>query len=111
LHGFSHGRITFTDILISAVFPQLPIHSHPPTMVTMAPHWIKIQRWTTARNLDFLDARATKTKGQLIYAAAAKKLGTPYVWGGGNCAGKTKGGFDCSGTLIIHIFPLLLWRT
>jgi hypothetical protein len=64
-----------------------------------------------ARNLDFLDARATKTKGQLIYAAAAKKLGTPYVWGGGNCAGKTKGGFDCSGTLIIHIFPLLLWRT
>lgn len=49
------------------------------------------------RDLGSLNVRTTKTKGNLIYAAAAKKLGTPYKWAGGNCAGKTNGGFDCSG--------------
>lgn len=51
-----------------------------------------------------LDKRAPakkKTKGDLIYAAAARWLGQPYVWGGGDCKGPTKGGFDCSG-LFLH---------
>ena len=38
-----------------------------------------------------------KTKGERIYAAAAKWIGTHYKWGGGNCRGPTNGGFDCSG--------------
>lgn len=59
----------------------------------------------TTRDFGPLDARAAKkTKGQLIYAAAAKQLGIPYKWGGGNCAGKTKGGFDCSGVLLENLF-------
>nr|WP_255284568.1 peptidoglycan DD-metalloendopeptidase family protein [Nocardia salmonicida] len=29
--------------------------------------------------------------------AAQQYLGTPYVWGGGDIGGPTKGGFDCSG--------------
>jgi cell wall-associated NlpC family hydrolase len=37
--------------------------------------------------------------GALI-AAAAKKIGTPYVWGGGNFDGPTGGGFDCSGLVL-----------
>lgn len=51
----------------------------------------------SGRDLAVLDTRAAKTKGQLIYAAAAKQIGVPYKWAGGNCAGKTNGGFDCSG--------------
>jgi hypothetical protein len=37
--------------------------------------------------------------GDLI-AAAAKEIGTPYVWGGGNFYGPTGGGFDCSGLVL-----------
>lgn len=37
--------------------------------------------------------------GALI-AAAAKQIGTPYVWGGGNFDGPTGGGFDCSGLVL-----------
>lgn len=37
--------------------------------------------------------------GELI-RAAAKKLGTPYVWGGGDFNGPTGGGFDCSGLVL-----------
>jgi hypothetical protein len=37
--------------------------------------------------------------GALI-AAAAKEIGTPYVWGGGNFDGPTGGGFDCSGLVL-----------
>jgi cell wall-associated NlpC family hydrolase len=37
--------------------------------------------------------------GALI-AAAAKKIGTPYVWGGGSFTGPTGGGFDCSGLVL-----------
>jgi cell wall-associated NlpC family hydrolase len=33
-------------------------------------------------------------------AAAAKEIGTPYVWGGGGFAGPTDGGFDCSGLVL-----------
>jgi cell wall-associated NlpC family hydrolase len=36
-------------------------------------------------------------RGQRIAEVALKKLGTPYVWGGGNVNGPTGGGFDCSG--------------
>jgi len=32
--------------------------------------------------------------------AAASRLGTPYVWGGGNFYGPTGGGFDCSGLVL-----------
>jgi cell wall-associated NlpC family hydrolase len=37
--------------------------------------------------------------GALI-AAAAKEIGTPYVWGGGSFDGPTGGGFDCSGLVL-----------
>jgi len=33
-------------------------------------------------------------------AAAAKEVGTPYVWGGGSFTGPTGGGFDCSGLVL-----------
>lgn len=36
-------------------------------------------------------------KGKDIVAAARTQKGVPYVWGGGGCDGKSKGGFDCSG--------------
>jgi cell wall-associated NlpC family hydrolase len=35
-----------------------------------------------------------------MIAAAAKQLGTPYVWGGGTFNGPTGGGFDCSGLVL-----------
>ena len=35
-----------------------------------------------------------------LIAAAAKLIGTPYVWGGGNLDGPTGGGFDCSGLVL-----------
>lgn len=41
------------------------------------------------------------TKAQLLVNAAKRWIGTRYVFGGGNCAGPTKGGFDCSG-LVLH---------
>jgi cell wall-associated NlpC family hydrolase len=37
--------------------------------------------------------------GALI-AAAAKEIGTPYVWGAGSFNGPTGGGFDCSGLVL-----------
>jgi cell wall-associated NlpC family hydrolase len=37
--------------------------------------------------------------GALI-SAAAKEIGTPYVWGGGSFTGPTGGGFDCSGLVL-----------
>ena len=47
---------------------------------------------------DPLVARAAKlTRGDLIVKAAEKWLGKKYVFGGGDCGGPTKGGFDCSG--------------
>ncbi|KAI7358171.1 hypothetical protein KC354_g9775 [Hortaea werneckii] len=35
--------------------------------------------------------------GKDIVKYARKAIGVPYVWGGGDCNGKTDGGFDCSG--------------
>ncbi|KAK3312734.1 putative NlpC/P60-like cell-wall peptidase, partial [Apodospora peruviana] len=44
-------------------------------------------------------AAAKLTRGQLIVKAGEKWLGKKYVFGGGDCSGPTKGGFDCSGLL------------
>jgi len=38
--------------------------------------------------------------GAAMVAAAEPELGLPYVWGGGNAAGPTGGGFDCSGLVL-----------
>ncbi|MET8155859.1 NlpC/P60 family protein [Sphaerisporangium sp. NPDC005289] len=40
------------------------------------------------------------TAGAIAARAAVKKIGTPYVWGGGSRNGATKGGFDCSGLAL-----------
>ncbi|WP_231113855.1 C40 family peptidase [Mycobacterium avium] len=37
------------------------------------------------------------SEGEKIVNAARRALGLPYIWGGGNAAGPTGGGFDCSG--------------
>ncbi len=42
--------------------------------------------------------------GAAMVAAAEPELGLPYVWGGGNPAGPTGGGFDCSGLVIYAAF-------
>ncbi|MBG0813187.1 C40 family peptidase [Planomonospora sp. ID82291] len=39
--------------------------------------------------------------GRTAAAAALRRLGTPYAWGGGSGGGPTRGGFDCSG-LALH---------
>lgn len=36
-------------------------------------------------------------EGEKVVNAARRALGLPYIWGGGNTAGPTGGGFDCSG--------------
>ena len=35
-----------------------------------------------------------------LIAAAAAQIGKPYVWGGGDFNGPTRGGFDCSGLVL-----------
>ncbi len=42
--------------------------------------------------------------GPRILASAARWIGTPYVWGGGNETGPTNGGFDCSGLVLYAVF-------
>lgn len=37
-------------------------------------------------------------------AAAQSQLGASYVWGGGNDAGPTNGGFDCSGLVMFAVY-------
>ncbi|MCJ1424731.1 hypothetical protein MMC29_002619 [Sticta canariensis] len=39
----------------------------------------------------------THCTGPAIVAAAESQKGIPYVFGGGGCNGKSKGGYDCSG--------------
>lgn len=39
----------------------------------------------------------TETGGNTVVEAARQYLGTPYVWGGGDITGPSRGGFDCSG--------------
>ncbi|MEV0766263.1 C40 family peptidase [Nocardia sp. NPDC050435] len=41
--------------------------------------------------------------GQAVIDAAQRWIGTPYVWGGGDQTGPTKGGFDCSGLTLYAI--------
>ncbi|MEV0766378.1 C40 family peptidase [Nocardia sp. NPDC050435] len=42
--------------------------------------------------------------GQAVIDAAQRWIGTPYVWGGGDQTGPTKGGFDCSGLTLYATF-------
>lgn len=44
-----------------------------------------------------LDVPASSAYEKAAIAAAKTQLGLPYVWGGGDHNGPTKGGFDCSG--------------
>jgi cell wall-associated NlpC family hydrolase len=37
-------------------------------------------------------------------AAAESQIGLPYVWGGGDTAGPTAGGFDCSGLVLYAVY-------
>jgi cell wall-associated NlpC family hydrolase len=39
-------------------------------------------------------------KAAAALAAAESQVGVPYVWGGGDAAGPTGGGFDCSGLML-----------
>ncbi|MFC4058191.1 C40 family peptidase [Planomonospora corallina] len=45
--------------------------------------------------------RNRPSPGRTAVAAALRRVGTPYVWGGGSSDGPTRGGFDCSG-LALH---------
>jgi len=63
-------------------------------------------RGLNTTDIDSLIARAT-SRGQSVVNAAKAKEGTPYVYGGGGCAGKSHGGFDCSGlTQYAHCHAL-----
>lgn len=39
-----------------------------------------------------------------VIAAALAQQGTPYVWGGGDIHGPTKGGYDCSGLMVYAFY-------
>ncbi|KAI7513007.1 hypothetical protein KC347_g1941 [Hortaea werneckii] len=41
--------------------------------------------------------------GKDIVKYARKAIGVPYVWAGGDCNGKTGGGFDCSGLNVYAV--------
>jgi hypothetical protein len=43
---------------------------------------------------------ATGGKAGAVIQAALSQQGTPYVWGGGDIHGPTKGGYDCSGLMV-----------
>ncbi|MEU2258108.1 C40 family peptidase [Nocardia xishanensis] len=42
--------------------------------------------------------------GRAVLEHAARWMGTPYVWGGGDVNGPTSGGFDCSGLTLYAIY-------
>ncbi|UGQ13504.1 lytic murein transglycosylase [Yinghuangia sp. ASG 101] len=42
--------------------------------------------------------------GAEIVRQAESQLGLPYVWGGGDQKGKTRGGFDCSGLVLYAVY-------
>ncbi|WP_327119005.1 C40 family peptidase [Nocardia sp. NBC_01730] len=42
--------------------------------------------------------------GRAVIEHAARWIGTPYVWGGGDTNGPTGGGFDCSGLTLYAIY-------
>ena len=47
---------------------------------------------------------AATGSGSGIVEMARTQLGVPYVWGGGNLNGPTRGGLDCSGLTIFAIY-------
>ncbi|WP_433709703.1 C40 family peptidase [Nocardia sp. CA-084685] len=47
---------------------------------------------------------AASAFGRAVIEHAARWLGTPYVWGGGDSYGPTGGGFDCSGLTLYAIY-------
>ncbi len=49
-------------------------------------------------------APAASAFGQAVIDHAARWIGTPYVWAGGDASGPTKGGFDCSGLTLYAIY-------
>lgn len=49
------------------------------------------------------DLEKRATCASKIVSFAKKQKGVKYVWGGGNCNGKTKGGFDCSGLTLYAV--------
>ncbi|MEV0027917.1 NlpC/P60 family protein [Nocardia sp. NPDC050793] len=42
--------------------------------------------------------------GRAVIEHAARWMGTPYVWGGGDTTGPTGGGFDCSGLTLYAVY-------
>ncbi|WP_245668394.1 C40 family peptidase [Nocardia xishanensis] len=42
--------------------------------------------------------------GRAVIEHAARWIGTPYVWGGGDTTGPTGGGFDCSGLTLYAVY-------
>lgn len=42
--------------------------------------------------------------GRAVIEHAARWIGTPYVWGGGDTSGPTSGGFDCSGLTLYAVY-------
>jgi cell wall-associated NlpC family hydrolase len=58
-----------------------------------------IPRYSLALNLGTAGANFANRE----IAAAAKYLGTPYIWGGGDINGPTGGGFDCSGLVLYAV--------
>lgn len=46
----------------------------------------------------------TSAFGQAVIDNAARWIGTPYVWGGGDIHGPTGGGFDCSGLTLYAVY-------
>ncbi|MGV9822946.1 C40 family peptidase [Nocardia xishanensis] len=42
--------------------------------------------------------------GRAVIEHAARWIGTPYVWGGGDTSGPTGGGFDCSGLTLYAVY-------
>ena len=49
-------------------------------------------------------AMTSTGNGTGIVDIARTQLGVPYVWGGGNTNGPTRGGFDCSGFTVFAIY-------
>ncbi|WP_378741180.1 C40 family peptidase [Nocardia brasiliensis] len=47
---------------------------------------------------------AASAFGRAVIEHAARWMGTPYVWGGGDSSGPTGGGFDCSGLTLYAIY-------
>lgn len=51
-----------------------------------------------------LSAAEASEFGRAVIEYAARWIGTPYVWGGGDTSGPTSGGFDCSGLTLYAVY-------